>query len=153
MRERILKFIEISGLTAAKFADDIGVQRSSVSHILSGRNNPSFDFIQKILLKYKQLNAEWLLLGFGEIYKDGRDNRQPDLFENSKAELKITTPIKGSNEILNSDSVKLDQNSTEIIDIQNDIIDKLPIIEPSKSIEKIIVFYNDKTFSLYTPEK
>ena len=102
MRERILKFIEISGYTAARFADDIGVQRSSVSHILSGRNNPSFDFIQKILLKYKQINAEWLLLGMGDIFKEGYNERQPDLFHEANSEVKNDLPASDSNQILNS---------------------------------------------------
>src|SRR4030066_1678355 len=69
MKDRIIKFLTQENLSATKFADEIGVQRSSISHILSGRNNPSFDFIQKILTRYRNLNSEWLLLGSGPMYK------------------------------------------------------------------------------------
>lgn len=69
MKERLLQFLTKEGLSATVFADEIGVQRSSISHILSGRNNPSYDFIQKILEKYVNLSADWLLMGRGEMYK------------------------------------------------------------------------------------
>ena len=68
MKERIEKILKFEQLTASKFADIIDVQRSNVSHILSGRNNPGLDFIQKILSKFTNINAEWLLLGKGEMY-------------------------------------------------------------------------------------
>lgn len=50
-------------LNAGSFADRIGVQRSNVSHILSGRNKPSFDFIEKLLLAFPRVSAEWLFTG------------------------------------------------------------------------------------------
>ena len=50
-------------LNAGSFADKIGVQRSNVSHVLSGRNKPSFDFIEKLLLAFPRVSAEWLFTG------------------------------------------------------------------------------------------
>ena len=67
MKERIEKIMEKEQLTASKFADAIGVQRSSISHILSGRNRPSLELIHKILEHFDQLNADWLLLGKGTM--------------------------------------------------------------------------------------
>ena len=149
MRERIIKFIESSGITSAKFADDIGVQRSSVSHILSGRNNPSFDFIQKILIKYKHLQAEWLLLGTGEMYKVAR---QAVLFDNADFELNKTKPELNSNQIIEPDSVKVNEDLTESAVNKEETSNLFTKIQETKTIEKVIVFYNDKTFSMYTPE-
>jgi transcriptional regulator with XRE-family HTH domain len=149
MRERILKFIDASGLTAARFAEDIGVQRSSVSHILSGRNNPSFDFIQKILIKYKHINAEWLLLGSGDMFKLAR---QTSLFDNINSPLSNLHENVVSNEILNSEPVINSQKPTENTQNKSIIPELIPENLSNKSIEKIIVFYNDKTFSVYTPE-
>ena len=51
MKDRIILLIKAKNLTAAQFADEIGVQKSSISHIISGRNNASLDFVQKILLR------------------------------------------------------------------------------------------------------
>lgn len=50
-------------LNAGSFADKIGVQRSNVSHVLSGRNKPGFDFIEKLLLAFPRVSAEWLFTG------------------------------------------------------------------------------------------
>tara|TARA_X000000950_G_scaffold144837_1_gene179175 strand:- start:242 stop:646 length:405 start_codon:yes stop_codon:yes gene_type:complete len=50
-------------LTAASFATKIGVQRSAISHILSGRNKPSLEFLMKIHDSFDEVNLEWLILG------------------------------------------------------------------------------------------
>ena len=97
MRERIIKFIETENLAPTKFADEIGVQRSSISHILSGRNNPSFDFIQKILSRYKALNAEWLVMGTGPMYKA---MEQGNLFSMLKQEPNIFNQPPETKQIL-----------------------------------------------------
>ncbi len=70
MEDRLLKLLDSEQLSSARFADAIGVQRSSVSHILSGRNKPSFDFLQKTLKAFPLLNADWLILGEGNMYED-----------------------------------------------------------------------------------
>ena len=59
--EKLKKIIENEGLTASKFAEKIGVQRSSVSHVLSGRNKPSLDFILKINKSINNISLDWLL--------------------------------------------------------------------------------------------
>ena len=59
--EKLKKIIEDEGLTASKFAEKIGVQRSSVSHVLSGRNKPSLDFILKINKSINNISLDWLL--------------------------------------------------------------------------------------------
>lgn len=69
MKDRITLLIKAKNLTAAQFADEIGVQKSSISHILSGRNNASLDFIQKILLCYPDVSMDWIMFGKGPIFK------------------------------------------------------------------------------------
>jgi len=74
MKERLQQLLDMEHISPSRFADLIGVQRSSVSHVLSGRNNPSYDFIQKTLKAFPGLKADWLLLGSGQIYEHmGRD--------------------------------------------------------------------------------
>lgn len=60
---RIEMVIRMSNHTASSFSEAIGVQRSSVSHILSGRNKPSLDFLQKVLNTFPRVNGHWLLTG------------------------------------------------------------------------------------------
>ncbi len=68
MEHRIKQLMDQENLTASKFAETIGAQRSSISHILSGRNKPSLELINKILDRYPDLNTDWLLLGKGDMY-------------------------------------------------------------------------------------
>jgi len=69
MKDRIILLIKAKNLTAAQFADEIGVQKSSISHIISGRNNASLDLIQKVLLCYPEVSMDWLMFGKGPIFK------------------------------------------------------------------------------------
>ena len=56
------------GLSASAFAEKISVQRSSISHILSGRNKPSLDFIDKVLQAFPEIDLLWLLSGNGKSH-------------------------------------------------------------------------------------
>ncbi len=67
MKERILQFLTSEKISPAEFADKIGVQRSSMSHILNGRNYPSASFIQKMLQAYPLVNSRWLMIGEGSM--------------------------------------------------------------------------------------
>ena len=86
MVNRIKKLIEKQKLTATQFASEIGVQRSAVSHLLSGRNKPSLDFVLKIKNRFPETNLDWLLLGTGKMIEGGQkdesvaENVQENLF-------------------------------------------------------------------------
>ena len=70
MNRRLQQFLEVEQLSPARLADTLGIQRSGISHLLSGRNKPSYEFIRAIMLSYPNLNMEWLLVGKGKMYKD-----------------------------------------------------------------------------------
>lgn len=70
MNSRLLQFLNAENITQAQFADSIGVARASISHIISGRNKPSYEFISAMMKQYPQLNPEWLILGKGRMYND-----------------------------------------------------------------------------------
>ena len=57
--------MESKGLKSSQLADNIGVNRATISHILSGRNKPSIDFFEKLLRVYTRLNSNWLITGIG----------------------------------------------------------------------------------------
>src|ERR1035438_1603928 len=77
MVERILAFIKSMNLTPSQFADEIGVQRSSLSHLISGRNKPSLEFVQRIIARYPQINLQWIISGSGAMLNDG--SVQPEM--------------------------------------------------------------------------
>ena len=70
MNTRLKQFLSAENITQAQLADNLNVVRASVSHILSGRNNPGYDFIKALMEKYPKLNIEWLIFGKGKMYKD-----------------------------------------------------------------------------------
>ena len=134
MEARIQKLISYENLTPTKFADIIGVQRSAISHILSGRNKPSFDLIQKILNKFPRLSSEWLLMGRGEMYKTMVQQRLFDVDQKpNEPKIEVKPPVI--------------QDNTLNISIPKEAENRLNDI----SIERIIIFYSDKSFKEYTP--
>jgi transcriptional regulator with XRE-family HTH domain len=177
MKERIVLLIKAKNYTAAQFADEIGVQKSGISHIISGRNNPSLDFVQKILQRFPEVNMDWLIMGKGPMFSgdsdrqlpvatplftvQGVENREPDLFSQE------ISPVSGGTSQLNVDNPVISP-TPEIEPIQEDIASskeqpsisdtKIPeeVVKPStgipKKIEKVLFFYSDKTFQEYFPE-
>lgn len=74
MNRRLQEFILAENISQSQFADSIGVARASISHILSGRNKPGFDFIVSMSKRYPNLNLEWLINGEGDMYKTPASN-------------------------------------------------------------------------------
>jgi transcriptional regulator with XRE-family HTH domain len=88
MKDRILQIMNKLGLSATRFADEIEVQRSGISHILSGRNQPSYDFMVKILTRFPDIDAEWLILGKGVMLKSDTRVTQPPLIKEASSAVK-----------------------------------------------------------------
>jgi transcriptional regulator with XRE-family HTH domain len=119
MKDRIILLIKAKNLTAAQFADEVGVQKSSISHIISGRNNASLDFIQKILVRFPEVNMDWIMLGKGPIFK-GADSA-PNA-SNDEALKMDTTPVSGSVDlfsVLNPDSGQKFRSHDKLIPDEN----------------------------------
>lgn len=141
MKDRLLKILTHFGYTATKFADEIGVQRSGISHILSGRNQPGYDFIVKALNKFPDIDAEWFILGKGTMIKSSKpetaspvsavkpshfpDAIQPDLFSRPQ-------------EVNSSQTVKQD-DSGKVTNVT--------------FLKHVILLNSDGTFDQYNPTK
>jgi transcriptional regulator with XRE-family HTH domain len=138
MKDRIEKILRLEQISSSRFADEIGVQRSSISHLFSGRNKPSLELIQKILQRYPNLSTEWLLTGKGEMYKK---LNQPSLFVEPilSEPNQITKPTIINNEESIVTNNENEVSSENISETKNSI----------KTIVKIITLYSDKTFSEY----
>jgi transcriptional regulator with XRE-family HTH domain len=139
MKERILEFLRIENKSSAQLAEEIGVQPSGISHIISGRNNPSLDFILKMLDKYRFLSSDWLLFGKGSMYKE---QHSATLFD---------VPGPGFNAPGDSSekipAVERDTPVTQKPEqpVKEDIINALE----SSSARKVLLFFDDGTFEEY----
>jgi len=128
--DRLQKLLEYYDLSASGFATAIGVQRSSISHVISGRNKPSLDFVMKLLHHFNEVSIEWLIDGKGSFPKS-----------------EITpTPIQ-----------KTEEKSTPILPQEKEAEKVLPSIiseltskkNGDKEITKIIVLYSDGSFEAF----
>lgn len=137
MIERIQKIIEIKGLSSSQFADEIQVQRSGVSHILSGRNKPSLDFILKVLSSYPDIDADWLLFGKGKMMSNVNEKVKQNIDFEKPSQSKNQLEMEGSSSVQKDESkIKKKENNEA----------------KNKSIVKIVVFNSDNTFKEYFPE-
>lgn len=144
MKDRIIQFLSENNLTSTKFADTIGVQRSSISHILSGRNKPSFDFIEKMLLAYPDLNAQWLITGKGIMLKN-----QPSLFsQNNFIDTNLSPRELNIQNISDPKSEKNDSEQEKQYVSESEINNK----HYNSNIERVIIFYTNGSFKEYKPE-
>lgn len=137
MKERILEFLRAENKSSAQFAEEIGVQPSGISHILSGRNNPSLDFIMKMLDKYRFLSTDWLLFGKGTMYKD---SKMQTLFNEETVEPKIDFKQTESKQETRNETVKNIPAAQEYAPVTG-----------KKAITKIVMFFDDNTFQEFSP--
>lgn len=136
MQDQIQEILRREDLSSSQFADKIGVQRSSVSHVLSGRNKPGFDFIQKILHAFPNLDADWLITGEGEMYK--RRRAGGEIWDGPFSE---TSPAKDERSL----SAHVESQGMKEAEGKQ-------VYEVRREVERIIVFYTDKTFREYRSE-
>ncbi len=146
MKDRILAFLQSENKSYAQFADEIGVQPSGISHILSGRNNPSLDFVIKMLHRYSSLSAEWLLFGHGPMYKSVS---QPTLFDTGVTEIQAGSDDgQHARGYLPGD---LTGPETSPADTGEMLPPDREDVSSGKKLSRIVMFYSDKSFTEYTP--
>ena len=141
MNTRLKQFLSAENISQSQFADAIKVVRASVSHVLSGRNNPGYDFIKAIMLAYPNLNIEWLMLGKGKMYKETYDNKT--LFHDVDEAEKIISGPEYQEELV----------ETAVIEPKNQIIVEekvaeniLPKSYAQRKVKKVIIFFDDDTY-------
>lgn len=125
--ERLEFLMENNQLNATAFAEKIGVQRSSVSHILSKRNKPSLEFMLKIYEHFEEVNLEWLILGNQNI--------------------PLPPPPKDTNETLEMDLIQEDQKKEIVQNVQ-----AFDGVQKNEEVSQIIQLYKDGSFSTYFPK-
>jgi transcriptional regulator with XRE-family HTH domain len=145
MKERLLEFLKNENKSSAQLAEEIGVQASGISHILSGRNNPSLDFILKMLEKYQFLSTDWLLFGKGTMYKEAK---MQNLFDYDPDINRESNPKQPKNDF--------NQHELEYQEVTKSKSSKNPIISPDKTdieVIKIVWFYENNSFEEFIPRR
>lgn len=164
MIDRIKQVIDYSQMSSSAFADTIGISRSGMTHLLTGRNQPSLDVARKILAKFPEISTEWLIMGMGEMLRPEEQPQQPVV--NTEAEVapvqktapesypdensKIGTQFDLFGEYVNSDEPQEDVVASELDtvasetmeqpDDEQNIVEEEPkmVVEPESQSEEVV---------------
>ena len=175
-----------SNLTRSAFAEMLEIQPATISHILSGRNKPSYELLQKILLRFPNVNADWLIADRGEMLRDaslspsgipraGMAQSAPDagdmvgnlgaLADSALRSVEIpaapSAGIQGSffDKTDTADIMRASGAESQTASAVRDMgenprrIDIAAYSQCGVLVERVVVFYADKTFDTYIPKK
>lgn len=153
MREKLLKLMENEKLTASRLAELLGIRSSGISHILSERNKPSYDFLQKILRRFPNINPDWLLLDSDQMYRSGNVTAAPTVNAGNIPNIEANNELAFGDEnfLFKTDSVTTPMQSSTV---NSEAIPGLGGEFPQRmasrrGIKRIIVLYDDLTFESY----
>lgn len=168
LNERISEIINYSKLSASEFADEIEVQRSNISHITSGRNKPSLDFLVKIKERFPELQWDWLIFGQGEMIKKHEEEiviekpktpTLPDLFslindENfgiTESEDKVSNNISRESEIPVQNPIQEKISDSQRLESEKEASQQQVIENEANKIKRIVFFYENGKFETFEP--
>ena len=136
MDQKLRILMQNENLTASKLAEILEIKPAAVSHILSGRNKPSFELICKIVTRFPHINPYWLL-------GDAQDMLNNNV-QNSTSEIKV----EASSSLFDFDDKKSEASEVPAI------LSSVPNTTSTTSeIEKVIIVYRDQTFEVLRPKK
>ena len=156
MKDRIRQLMDYEGLNAAQFSKKVNINTSVLSHLLGGRNLPSYDIVQKIVAACPDMNIEWFITGRGPMIKPTSDaladewpadspvDDYPQLFETPKSVPVHDPAVKYRKE----NGVQQPEKAPEKPVVQADMTLK----NAPREVRKIVVFYEDNTYEEFFPD-
>lgn len=156
MREKLQQLMNAEQLTGSKLAEYLGIQPSSISHIMGGRNKPSLDFVQKILQRYPRINPDWLLLDSDEMYRP-QTSPAPSIEVNAQLPF---TDSDAPSEVSSQQPVATtpDPAPQPSTTSTNPSAEAMAMFGSASStqhggVKRVIVLYEDRTFESYEPQR
>ena len=147
MNTRLQQFLAAENISQAQLADSLNVARAGVSHILAGRNKPSYDFLTALMSRYPKLNVEWLMFGKGKMYKEAEEPAH------------TPAPVPQPEQPHESDLLFSDEEMADDYDAMDEISRNFRILneikasaKPSqvaakqRNVKKIIILFDDGSF-------
>ena len=145
--KRLEIFLDYYNLSASAFADKISVQRSSLSHLLSGRNKPSLDFIIKVIEVFPEVDLYWILNGKGTFPKSENTSNHFEEVKSASIETPFIQTELESPDLFSATASKNFEKEIQPTEINH----HTPTANTSGTIERIVIFYKDGTFKNYMP--
>ena len=129
-RDRVLQVMQSEGMNAKQFCQEVGISPGTLSNITGGRNKPSLDVMQAILRRFRAISCDWLIMGVGTMYVSGaRDEGMQSLFEVENETTEMPKEVAQPSVVVN-----------------NSDISSTAVPSPSRTVDKILIFYSDGTF-------
>lgn len=159
----MLDLMKSEGLKPSQLAEMLEINPAGISHLMAGRNKPSFDFLKKMLMKFPRLNPDWLLLDSGPMYREvtntanSTDNITPRVGATSGQPTKPAadreSTLFGSASTVTPQQVQPSAPAPEAMAPSSDN-PQLPLGAMPRSgaaVRRIVILYDDHTFESYTP--
>ena len=144
MREKIEFLLQDKRMSASTMARHLGIQPSGLSHILSGRNKPSFDLVVKILRAFPDVNPDWLLLDSDVVYRSSGV---------TSVGSELSAPAAGSDDPLSlfaaHENIPISESSQEQKSVPEFIFGDAQKLHGD--VERVVLFFSDRTFLSYKP--
>ena len=140
-------------MNAGLFAEKIGISAASLSHILSGRNNPSLDVMMKIRKAFGYVSWEWLLEGVGEMEyaPTSADSVNPELLDPLSFDENALFAPDGTDDLKNRKEIGVKTSAFATKEVVHEQVKFIEI--PSKKITEIRIFFDNGTYETFRPEK
>ncbi|MBQ3709319.1 MAG: helix-turn-helix transcriptional regulator [Bacteroidales bacterium] len=162
MKDRIAHIMRAKNLKASDFAELLGIQPSGISHILSGRNQPSLDFVKKIKENFPEYNLDWIIFGKGpmttsEPYKKDvtppvKDTTPPVVKTDPIApEIPFGPAVEPSTQrVVESSAQNVVETPTQSV-VKPDLPSKQPKSTVKSTVKSMVILYDDGTFEHFSP--
>ena len=141
MKEKLEYLLREKQLSATSLARLLEIQPSGISHIMSGRNKPSFDLVVKILSAFPDINPDWLLLDSDEVYRRSGTSSTHDLFGFDDQ------PPQSDPSFDSQENIEFSESKTEV---ENLSMQNFSAKKSGKAVDRIVVLYADGTFESFS---
>ncbi len=129
-RDRMLKIMQSEGMNAKQFCQEVGISQGTLSNIMGGRNKPSLDVMQAILRRFRGISCDWLIMGVGTMYVSGaHDEGMQTLFGGENEAIEVPKEVAQPSMVVNDSNIS-----------------SAAAPSPSRTVDKILIFYSDGTF-------
>ena len=162
--DRIKQIMEYYQLAPASFAEQIGINRSNLTHLFSGRNQPSLDLAKKILHSYPEIKTEWLIMGVGEMMRSNEEkelnikiqNEKKSYIEQNEPDLFTLETVHDKKEEMppppqfSSDAISVEAHGVaHPYKVNEKICNPREVEKKEVAVTKIVFFYSDNSFEVF----
>lgn len=148
MQQKLRDLMTSEHLKSGQLAEALGINPAGISHILAGRNKPSFELLQKILRRFPQINPDWLLLDKGSMYREEPSDATEPTTQPMAAPEPERTSSAAITSLFEAEPTTPNAATPSVASVAQSLA-----VKSSGRIARVVIFYDDQTFESFTPNK